>query len=131
MNLRHGTLRLLVNAAVFVCLPICVRGQDKWERVHTGQEYIIEINVNHLKLEPERVLQAQFRTILSQPESLRGKPEAKYKTRLETIDFKPSERKYRFAEVTLLDPSGKVLQSYPNPMQDWRDLKPGGITERL
>jgi hypothetical protein len=71
MNLRHGTLRLLVNAAVFVCLPICVWGQDKWERVHTGQEYIIEINVNHLKLEPERVLQAQFRTILSQKQNTR------------------------------------------------------------
>ena len=131
MNLRHGTLRLLVNAAVFVCLPICVRGQDKWERVHTGQEYIIEINVNHLKLERERVLQAQFRTILSQPESLRGKPEAKYKTRLETIDFKLNDGKYSFAEVTLLDPSGKVLQSYLSPTQEWRVLKPGGITERL
>jgi hypothetical protein len=137
MNLRHGTLRLLVNAAAFVCLvggPNYVRGQqtpDKWERVHTGQEYIIEINVSHVKLEPECVLQAQFRTILSEPESLRGKPEAKYKTRLETIDFKLNERKYRFAEVTLLDPSGKVLQSYPVATQDWRVLKDGGITERL
>ena len=59
MNLRHGTLRLLINAAAFVCLvggPNYVRGQqtpDKWERVHTGQEYIIEINVSHVKLEPE------------------------------------------------------------------------------
>lgn len=137
MNLRYGTLRLLANATLFVCLlcgPICVLGQQtphKWERVYTGQEYVIEINVSHMKLEPERVLQAQFRTVLSAPESLRGKPEAKYKTRLETIDFKLNERKYRFAEITLLDPSGKVLQSYPSPTQDWRVIKPGGITERL
>ena len=137
MNVNHGTLSLLFNATLFVCLvcgPICVQGQqttDKWERVYTGQEYVIEINVSHMKLEPDRVLQAQFRTILSTPESLRGQPEAKYKTRLETIDFKLDERKYRFNEVTLLDPSGKVLQSYPTPTQDWRVLRPGGITERL
>jgi hypothetical protein len=131
MNLRHGTLRLLVNAAVFVCLPICAGGQDKWERVYTGQEYKIEINVSQVRLEPEHVLQAQFRTILSEPESLRGQPGAKYKTRLETIDFKLNERKYRFAAVTLLDPSGKVLPSYPTASLDWRVLKDGGITERL
>ena len=137
MNLRLGTLRLLINATLFVCLlcgPFCVQGQqtpDKWERVHTGQEYVIEINVSHMKLDPDHILQAQFRTILSAPESLRGQPEAKYKTRLETIDFKLNERKYRFAEVTLLDPSGKVLQTYPTATQDWRVLKAGGITERL
>ena len=135
--MNNLTLSLLVNAALFVCLlcgPISVCGQqtaDKWDRVYTGEEYVIEINVSHLKFEPDRILQAQFRTILSEPESLRGKPEAKYKTRLETIDFKLNERKYRFTDITLLDPSGRVLQSYPNASGDWRVLKAGGITERL
>ena len=135
--MNNLTLSLLINATLFVCLlcgPISVCGQqtaDKWDRVYTGEEYVIEINVSRLKLEPDRILQAQFRTILSAPESLRGKPEAKYKTRLETIDFKLNERKYRFTEITLLDPSGGVLQSYPSASADWRVLKAGGITERL
>jgi hypothetical protein len=118
----------------FLSGAICVCGQtqDRWERIYTGEEYVIEMNVSAVRLEPERILKAQFRTVLSEPEALKGTPETKYKTRLETIEFKLSDRQYRFSEISLLDPDGKFLQSYMStPLHEWRDLKTGGVTERL
>ena len=52
--------------------------------------------------------------------------------RLETIDFKLKEGRYRIFETSLLDSSGKELQWYStNQMREWRVLKPGGVTEKL
>lgn len=129
MNQRWSILLVCLLSA-----GICVNGQqeERWDRVYTGEEYVIEMNVSTVRLEPERILKAQFRTVLSQPEALKGTPETKYKTRLETIEFKLSDRRYRFSEISLLDPDGKVLQSYTSTaLHEWRDLKPGGVTERL
>ena len=126
--------RRLILLVCFLSGGICVHGQtqERWDRVYTGEEYVIEMNVSTARLEPERILKAQFRTVLSQPEALKGTPETKYKTRLETIQFKLSARRYRFSEISLLDPDGKLLQSYMStPLHEWRDLKPGGVTERL
>lgn len=137
-RLWYGTLRLLGSTMLFVyvlCGPICVRGQqtpEKWERVYTGEGSIIELNVSSVKFQPDRILRAQYRTILSTPESLRGIPETKYKSRLEFIDFKLNEARYRFPEITLLDRHGKVVHSYTTSTpEDWRVIKPGGVTERL
>jgi hypothetical protein len=129
MNQRWSILLVCVLSG-----GICVNGQpqERWDRVYTGEEYVIEMNVATMRLEPERILKAQFRTVLSKPEALKGTPETKYKTRLETIEFKLSDRRYRFSEISLLDQDGKFLQSYMSTaFHEWRDLKPGGVTERL
>ena len=133
------TRRMLVCGAAlvacFVCSPGFIRAQQtkpKWQRVYTGEESIIEINASSLKFEPDHILRVQFRTIFSDPETLPGTSGAKYKTRLEVLDFKLNQRQYRTFETTLLDASGKELQSYStSELRDWRVVKEGGITERL
>ena len=138
-NPRPGTLSLLGNLILFACVlcgPVRVSAQQtpaKWERVFTGEGFVIHINASSVKFEPDRILRAQYRTALSSAETLRGTPSGKYKTRLETIDFKLNEGRYRFSEITLLDPDGKVLHSYTmtTPTEDWRIIKTGGVTERL
>lgn len=130
---------IVVGGAALVACLLCGPGlnhaqqtRDKWQRVYTGEESIIEVNASSLKLEPDHVLRVQFRTILSHPETHPGISSAKYKTRLETIDFKPNERRYRPFEMTLLDTGGKELQSYSaNELGDWRAVRAGGVTERL
>ena len=127
----------ICGAALVACLvsgPGLIRAQhtkDKWQRVYTGEESVIEINVSSLSLQPDQILRVQFRTILSHPETLPGTSGTKYKTRLETIDFKVTGR-YRPFETTLLDSSGKQLQSYSTTeLEEWRVPRSGGVTERL
>ena len=112
-----------------------VKGQqtkDKWHRVYTGEGSIIEINSSSLQFQPDHVLRVQFRTILSNPEYLGGASGEKYKTRLEAIEFKLDEGRYRISDTTLLDANGKELQWYTtDKMREWRVLKSGGVTERL
>lgn len=135
----RGALVFLSCAALIVCFqytsafPIQVpQEKPTWRRVYTGEESIIEINASSMRLEPHRILRAQFRTILSKPESLAGSSGAKYRSRLETIDFKLNERRYRQYETTWLDPAGKKLQSHSaTSAEDWRVLKEGGVMERL
>jgi len=116
-----------------LCGPAGIRAQtkDKWQRVYTGEDSVIEINVSSLRFEADHILRVQFRTILSKPETITGNPGAKYKSRLETIDFKLNERRYRPIEIMLLDSNGKQLQSYTLTSEDWRVLKNGGVTERM
>lgn len=128
---------MVVSCAALACLlcgPILIRAQtkDKWERVYTGEESVIEINASNLKFEPDYILRAQFRTILSHPETLPGTSGAKYKTRLEVLDFKMNQRQYRMFETTLLDTKGNELQSYStSDLRKWRVIKEGGVTEKL
>jgi len=130
---------LLTSVTVIVCflcsLPTPIqkrKAKARWQRVYTGDESVIEINVSSLRLEPGHILRVEFRTILSKPESLKGTPVVKYKSRLETIDFKLNDKRYRLCETTLLDPNGKTLQSYTTTSaEDWRTLKEGGVMERL
>ena len=125
------------GAALVACLVISpgfsrAQTKDKWERVYTGEESVIDINAANLKFEPDYILRVQFRTILSHPETLPGTSGAKYKTRLEVLDFKTNQRQYRMFETTLLDTKGNELQSYStSDLRKWRVIKEGGVTEKL
>lgn len=120
---------------LLLCGPGLVRAQqtkDKWQRVYTGEESVIEINTTSLKFEPDLILRVQFRTTYTKAETLPGTSDTKYKMRLEIIEFKLNETRYRISETSLLDSSGKELQWYStSQMREWRVLKQGGVTERL
>ena len=136
VNPRPILMGLLTS--VFITGLLCpglVRAQqtkDKWERVYTGEESVIEINTSSLKFAPDRIMRVQFRTMYSRAETVPGTSDTKYKMRLETIDFKLNEGQYRISETSLLDSNGKELQWYStSQMREWRVLKSGGVTEKL
>ena len=113
--------------------PICTQAQLKavnWQRVYTAEEFIIDADTGSLTFVPRNILRARFRLVYSKGEPISGNPRAKYKTRIETIDFKPAEKRYRFVEVSLLDSTGKIVQSSESASQDWTVLRVGGIMER-
>ena len=104
----------------------------KWQRVFTGEDSIIELNVSSPRFEPSHVMRVEFRTTFSKPEKLSSTSDVRYKSRLETIDFKLNERRYRLFETTIMDPAGKTLSSYIATADDeWRVIKPGGVMEKL
>jgi len=88
--------------------------------------------VANCRLEPNHILRVEFRTILSKPEDLDGPTGTKYKIRLETIDFKATDKRYRLFDTSLLDPNGKILRTYAaTTVDNWKVLKAGGVMERL
>ena len=137
--MRSSLLRFCTSSARVVicllsCFPIPILAQsekDSWRRVYTGEESIIDVNASSLTFEAGHILRVRFRTILSKAESLNQSPGTKYKSRLETIEFKLTEKQYRLYDTSLLDAAGKAVQSYEaNSSEDWKVLK-GMIMSRL
>src|SRR6185436_15264199 len=94
------------------CLPASAAAQhETWQRVFTGDEFTVDINARSLTFAPH-VFRAEFRTVFSKPEPISSNSPTKYKTRLEMIEFKTG-RHYRYFKASLLDSTGKVVQSYP------------------
>ncbi len=138
MLLRTKNFKQIV---ILATLALCILGASRWafaqakgqwQRAYTGDGSVIEVNTSTLKFAADRVLRVEFRTVFSNAESTGGDRAVKYKTRLETIDFRLTDRRYQFVKISLLDPSGKLIQTKTSEgSEDWRVLKPGGITERL
>jgi len=105
--------------------------KDKWLRVYTGDDSIIEVNSESLTFNDNLTVRVLFRTILSEPEGLLGKPEIKYKSRLETTEFKLNERSYQLTSTTLLDTAGNVVLTHEADKETWRLMKADGMMSRL
>ena len=100
--------------------------------VYTGEDSIIEINSSAVTFQPERILRAEFRTVFSKPETIgRGESAVKYKTSLETIDFRMDDHRYRFFEIALLDTGKSNSKEDGGRVCRLKVLKTGGINERL
>jgi hypothetical protein len=125
MKMLRATL--LIAVILFWWSASVAAQADKWQRVFTGAEFLVDLKPSTLSFQPSRVLRLQFRTIFSTPEPLDGN--SKYKTRIETMEFR-GDKRYRYYETVLLDSAGKTVATYPlSPA--WKTVKPGGITNRL
>jgi len=124
-----------VLALIVVAVP-AVKGfpqkqSDKWLRVITGEESMIDLDKSSLVLEPNQLLHADFRTTFLRDEPIPELPDTRYLTRLDTIQFNVKNEEYRVLKSTLFDPSGKVvLSSQPRNASDWKRTY-GGTNSRL
>src|SRR5215831_5151620 len=106
-----------------------VRAQklSEWSRVYTFDESIIEMNTMRVVLGGD-IGRVTFRWIFDQPEPLPGKANSKYKSRLETVEFRCSDHLYRYYEVTFLDTNGNTLDSeLMRSPSTWRHIEPGSV----
>jgi hypothetical protein len=130
MFLSGTILITLLLASAFSCIQ--GQSKEKWQRVYTGEENIIDVNVFSSRLESDHILRVDFRTIVSKPQDLAaGSGGSKYKSLIETIQFKLNENRYRLYETTWFDANGGQLRAYAATTEDWRVLKAGGVMERL
>ena len=116
--------------ALLLFPPLFAQAQDdKWQRVFTGEDFFVDVNPATLSYQPGRILRLQFRTRLSKPEVLNDN--ARYQTRLETIEFR-NDKRYRYCETRLLDSAGKTVGDYSSASSlEWKTFKRGGVTSRL
>lgn len=109
-----------------------VEQKDEWKRVYTYEDSIIEMNATKVVFVNNNVGRVEFRTVWSKSQKIREKPGIKYKTRLETIELKCAENRYRIYQVKLLDDKGKTVDSYEmDENEEWKTPKSGGIMVRL
>ena len=131
---RLYLISLLVAVLVLWVLPGATYAHHQsWRRVFTGDDFTIDVNPASLIFDTH-LIRAQFRTVFSKPEPVSNTSPLRYKTSLETIEFRTENhyRYFRYFESTLLDSAGKMVQSYPpNPARQWRVFKEGGVTARL
>ena len=116
----------------WLSLSVTARAESEhWRRVFTSEFFLVAINPASVSFEPNYILRARFRTVYSRPEAIIGQPGKKYKSRIETFEFRSTDRRYRIYEASLLDSSGKVVASSINLSGDWKIVKAGAITERM
>lgn len=113
------------------CFCIHAQTKDKWQRVYTGEESVIDIIVSSSHLEADHVLRVDIRTTLAKPENIARNQGVKYKSRIETIRFKLNQNRYWLTQITWFDTKGIKLDSLATTAEDWRVVKPGGVMERL
>ena len=113
------------------CFCVHAQTRDKWQRAYTGEDSVIDINISSSTLETGHVLRVDFRTTLAKPENIAGNQSAKYKSRIETINFKLNQHHYRLAEIVWFDSKDAKLFSSTPTAENWRDLKQGGVMEKL
>jgi|GEM_PF-1784575 len=127
--------KTILMLALLICrlsVPVCAHEKELWRRVYTGEDSVIDMDAASLRFDSGHLLRVRFRTILSKAESLNRSSETKYKSRLETVEFKLASNQYRYREMNLLDAAGKIVWSdEPSPTQEWRTFKEGGMMKRL
>jgi hypothetical protein len=96
-----------------------------WQRAYTFEDSFIDMNANVIL--GGDIGRVTFRWVFNQPEPLSGKANSKYKSRLETIEFKCGDKLYRMYEVRFLDSSGKAIHSeIMKSPYEWHRLKSDG-----
>lgn len=131
MKLLLCTLLLILSAFVGA------QGKDQWRRVFKYEDgSIIELNTSEVTFvglgQIGRTGRVRFRVVWAKPQSPRGLPEVKYKTHLETVEFKCEEKRFRRVQVTLLDPEGKSVYSYQGEMKgEWERVMPNTMFNRI
>lgn len=99
----------------------------EWYRVYTFDESMIEMNTSNL-ITGGDIGRVTFRWTLDRPETLKRAPQLKYKSRLETIEFKCLDQRYRYYEVSLVDSAGKTIRSQlMSPPYEWREIRWGSV----
>ena len=139
-------MRILPCAVLLLAAALIAAQEEKekWQRVYTGEDSIIEMELAKVTFGSASIGRVRFRTTFSKPQTLNEKPVVKYKKRLETIEFRcemdsvrlghypANTTRYRLFEATLLDAKGKVVKPLDwDPSEGWREVKFGSMMEKL
>lgn len=122
-------MRLLICALLLTgpAVLAAVQEKDKWRRVYTFEDSTVEINTRKVIFSTGSSGRVLFRTLWSKAQKVRGRPDVKLKSQIETIEFKCAEHRYRTLQVLLFDPKEKQIdarESDPSTTE-WKELRRG------
>ncbi|MEW6207872.1 MAG: surface-adhesin E family protein [Acidobacteriota bacterium] len=121
-----------VASLLFVLLSLAAsQEKDRWQRIYSSEDADVDLNISTVILGADYTGRVQFRISLSRPQPAPGKSDAKYKSVIETIEFKCPERLYRIIEVKRFDNKGNPVDTDENkPAEEWSAVK-GGMMNKL
>ncbi len=134
---RHISRRVKMRIQAFILLSLIltvVSGQekDKWKRVYTYDDSFVEVNESKVIIVDNKIVRVLFRTTYSKQQSLRGKPNVKYKTMFESIEFKCEQRLYRQHQLVYRDSKGIEVETYESKQdEEWRSTTSSGSMRRF
>ncbi len=125
--MKHISLCLFVLLST---ISLTAQQLPEWNRVHTFDESVIEMNTSLVTFISKDVSRVRFRWNFDQPQPLGGKSQLKYKSVLEVMEFNCSERRYRPYHFTYFDEDGSVVRiEEMNLPGEWRVTS--GMMEKL
>lgn len=103
-----------------------------WQRVYTFDDSVIEMNTGQIVKTAEGVGHATFRWSFDQSQTYSSDRRIKYKTRIERIEFKCSEDRFRTYDLKLLDDAGKVVRHESKlRLAEWSDTRSSAVMSTL
>jgi len=124
-------LSLVALLVLLSFTSISAQRLPEWYRVYSFEESKIEMNTDNLVIGGD-IVRAKFRWTFDQPEPLVANSSVRFKSRLETIEFRCTDHLYRYYEVSVVGTTGTIIQSQlMSPPYRWQRIGFGSIIESL
>jgi predicted fused transcriptional regulator/phosphomethylpyrimidine kinase len=106
-------------------LPSPAQENEKWQRLYTWETSAVDINTSNIVFGTDFTGRVRIRFTLSKPEMVRAKASIKYKSVIETIEFKCKEKQYRILKVERFDSKEDVVDTEEaQSPTEWKAAKP-------
>ncbi|HEY7546513.1 MAG TPA: surface-adhesin E family protein [Blastocatellia bacterium] len=119
------------TACALLLLPVLQyfpQEEDKWKRLYTYEDSAVDIETSNIIFSSDFTGRVRFRITLSKPQTLGGGADVKYKSVIETMEFKCPERRYRVVAVKRFDGKGNMVQSSEaEPPPEWKTAGLGSM----
>jgi len=119
---------------VLLTLIADASAQEKaeWQRLSTFQHSTLDMNTSDVTFGTDYTGRVMFRISLSKSETVPGDKNIKYKSAIQTMEFRCPERQYRVIEVKRYDSKGKLVDSdKADPATEWKEVKKGSFADDL
>lgn len=113
-------------------LPFFSQTLPEWFRVHTEDDYIVELNTNYVMFSNQKTERVRFRWIYNFPQKLKDESAGQFKVILQEIQFNCRNETYRTYEIKWLDENDKVIsQAKKKESGEWEQIEIGSIMNKL
>lgn len=94
--------------------------KDRWERIYSSDDAAVDLNTSSVIFGTDYTGRVQFRISLSKPETAPGNKDAKYKSVIQTIEFRCPDGRYRVVEVKRFNSKGNQVDTVEaKPSVEW------------
>lgn len=106
--------------------------KDRWQRIYSSDDAAVDLNTSSVIFGADFTGRVQFRISLSKPEPAPGNKSVKYKSVIETMEFRCPDRLYRVVEVKRFDSKGNQVDTVEaKPSVEWNAVKSIGMMSKL
>lgn len=106
--------------------------KDRWQRIYSFDDAAVDLNTSSVIFGADYTGRVQFRISLSKPEPAQGNKSVKYKSVIQTIEFRCPDRLYRVIEVKRFDSKGNQVDTdEAKPAEEWSAVKSGSMMSKL